>query len=126
VARARRRWRAEMPSLDPQRLVFVDETWASTNMARRHGRSPSGVRLVMPVPHGHWKTTTFVAGLRADGLTAPTVVDGAMNGPTFLAYVEQQLVPALRPGAVVVMDNLSCHKQAKVRAAIEAAGCTVL
>ena len=123
MAARRAEWRAGQPALDPGRLVFLDETWAATNMARRYGRSPRGQRLVMPVPHGHWKTTTFVAALRADGLTAPTVVDGAMTGELFTAYVEQQLVPALRPGDVVVMDNLSSHKRAGVRRAIEAAGC---
>ena len=126
VARARQRWRAAMPEPDPDRLVFVDETWASTNMTRRYGRSPRGERLVMPVPHGHWKTTTFVAGLRAEGLTAPTVVDGAMTGELFEAYVRQQLVPALTPGDVVVMDNLACHKWAGVRRAIESAGARLL
>ena len=103
--------------------MFVDETWAATTMARRYGRAPVGERLVCPVPHGHWKTTTFVAALRADGLTAPTVVDGAMTGELFEAYVRQQLAPALRPGDVVVMDNLACHKRAGVRAAVEGAGC---
>jgi transposase len=104
-------------------LVFVDETWASTNMARTHGRCRRGERLVMAVPHGHRKTTTFVAALRADGMTAPTVIDGAVTGDLFVAYVEQQLVPALRPGDVVVMDNLACHQRAGVRRAITAAGC---
>ena len=108
--------------MDPGRLVFLDETWASTNMTRARGRSPSGTRLVMPVPHGHYKTTTFVAALRREGLTAPTVVDGAINGDVFVAYVRQQLVPTLRPGDVVVMDNLSSHKRAEVREAIEGAG----
>jgi transposase len=107
-------------------VVFVDETWASTNMARRTGRSPRGQPLVMPVPFGHWKTTTFVAALRSDGLTAPTVIDGAMTGEVFEAYVRQQLVPALTPGDVVVMDNLACHKRPGVRRAIEAAGCDLL
>ena len=116
-------WRAAQPSLDPGKLVFVDETWASTNMARTHGRCRRGQRLVMDVPHGHWKTTTFVAALRADGMTAPVVIDGAVTGDLFVAYAEQQLVPALRPGDVVVMDNLACHKRAGVRRAIEAAGC---
>ena len=115
-----------MPGLDPARLVFIDETWASTNMTRTRGRAPGGVRLVMAVPHGHWKTTTFVAGLRADGVIAPVVVDGAINGELFAAYVRQQLVPALRPGDVVVMDNLPCHKRAGVREAIERAGCRLL
>jgi transposase len=111
-----------MTGLDPQRLVFLDETWAATNMSRRYGRSRRGQRLVAKVPHGHWKTTTFVAALRHDGLTAPTVVDGAMNGPTFLAYVQQQLVPTLRPGDIVIMDNLSAHKVAGVREAIMSVG----
>jgi len=92
-------------------------------MARTHGRCPRGQRLVMAVPHGHWKTTTFVAALRADGMVAPVVIDGAVTGDLFVAYVEQQLVPALRPGDVVVMDNLACHKRTGARRAIEAAGC---
>jgi transposase len=123
VKQKRDKWRAGQPTLDPAQLVFVDETWASTNLTRTHGRCPVGQRLVMAVPHGHWQTTTFVAALRYDGLTAPTVVDGAMTGDLFVAYVEQQLVPTLRPGDIVVMDNLVCHKRAGVRAAIEAAGC---
>ena len=121
----RERWRADQPGWDPDRLVFVDETWASTNMARRYGRCPKGERLVCPVPHGHWKTTTFVAALRVGGLTAPVVIDGAMTGDLFVAYVRQQLVPTLRPGDVVIMDNLVCHKRAAVRAAIEAAGASL-
>ncbi len=125
MAERRRRWRAEQPGLDPGRLVFVDETWASTDMARRYGRAPVGERLVCAVPHGHWKTTTFVAALRADGLTAPMVIDGAMTGDLFVAYVGQVLAPSLRPGDVVVMDNLSCHKRARVRELIEAAGASL-
>ncbi len=121
----RERWRADQPGWDPDRLVFVDETWASTNMARRYGRCPKGERLVCPVPHGHWKTTTFVAALRADGLTAPVVIDGAMTGDLFVAYVRQQLAPTLRPGDVVILDNLACHKRAEVRVAIEAAGASL-
>jgi transposase len=125
--RARRAaWRADQPALDPGRLVFVDETWASTSMTRRYGRSPKSQRLVCPVPQGHWQTTTFVAALRADGLTAPMVMDGAINGELFVAYVEQVLVPSLRPGDVVVLDNLSGHKRAGARQAIEAAGCRLL
>ena len=116
-------WQAAQPSLDPHRLVFVDETRASTNLTRTHGRCPVGERLVMGVPHGHWKTTTFVAALRADGLTAPTVVGGAMTADVFLAYVEQQLVPVLRPGDTVVMGNRICHTRPGVRKAIERAGC---
>ena len=112
--------------LDPDRLVFLDETWAKTNMTRTRGRSLRGTRLTAKVPHGHWKTTTFLAALRTSGLTAPLVVDGAINGAVFLAYIEQQLVPTLRPGDMVVMDNLSAHKVSGVRRAIEAAGATVL
>lgn len=115
-------WRATQSQLDPNRLVFLDETWASTAMTRTHGRCPHGQRLVMHVPHGHWKTTTFVVALRGDGLTAPTVVDGPMTGDTFVAYVEQQLVKILKPGDIVIMDNLSSHKRAAVKTAIEAAG----
>jgi transposase len=115
-----------MMGLDPARLVFIDETWAKTNFTRLRGRCRRGKRLVAKVPHGHWKTTTFVAALRHDGLTAPTVIDGAMDGSLFLAYVEQQLVPTLRPGEIVVMDNLSAHKVAGVRQAIEKGGASVV
>jgi transposase len=108
--------------LNAGRLVFIDETWAATNMTRINGRAPKGRRLIARVPHGHWKTTTFIGALRADGLTAPMVVDGAVNGEIFLAYVAQVLVPTLHPGDIVVMDNLSSHKIAGVREAIEAAG----
>ena len=103
MAEARREWVAAQPSLDPASLVFLDETWAATNMARRHGRAPRGQRALDAVPHGHWKTTTGVAALRADGITAPLVLDGAINGESFLAYVRQFLAPALRPGDVLVM-----------------------
>jgi transposase len=106
-------------------LVFIDETGTSTNMARLRGRAPRGERLVGKIPHGHWKTTTFVAGLRSTGLTAPCVIDGPMNGNAFLAYVEQILAPTLAPGDVVVLDNLSAHKVPGVREAIEAAGATL-
>jgi hypothetical protein len=87
--------------LTPSKLVFIDETWVKTNMTRRYGRAKRGHRLVAAVPHGHWKTTTFVGALRCDGLTAPLVVDGTINGELFLAYVEQVLVPTLKPGDVV-------------------------
>jgi transposase len=106
--------------------VFIDETWASTNMARRYGRAPRGRRLRVGVPHGHWKTTTFVAGLRLTGMTAPMVLDGPMNRPAFLAYVRQVLVPALSAGDIVIMDNLPAHKGSEVREAIEAAGACLL
>jgi len=95
-------------------------------MARRYGRAPKGERLRAAIPHGHWKTMTFIAGLRLDGLVAPFVFDGPINAVTFEAYVEQFLVPELRPGDIVVMDNLSSHKRPKVPALIEAAGASVL
>jgi len=114
------------PDLDPARLVFIDETGATTKMARLRGRSPRGKRCRASVPHGHWKTTTLVAGLRLDGMTAPMVIDGAMNGAAFTAYAEILLAPTLRPGDVVVMDNLPAHKVKGAREAIESAGAIVL
>lgn len=115
-----------MPSLDPARLVFLDETWATTNMAPRYGRAPRGQRALDAVPHGHWKTTTFVGAMRTEGFVAPLVVDGAINGETFRAYVEQMLAPTLSRGDTVIMDNLSSHKVAGIREAIERAGATLL
>ena len=126
VAKARMEWRAKQPSLSPNKLVFIDETWTKTNMTRLYGRAPRGQRVVDAVPHGHWKTTTFVAALRCDAVTATGVFDGAINGELFLAYVEQVLVPTLRSGDVVIMDNLRSHKVAGVREAIEAAGASLL
>jgi transposase len=126
VASARAEWKEQQPDLTPSKLVFIDETAVKTSMARRYGRSKRGHRLVAAVPHGHWKTTTFIGALRCDGLTAPLVIDGAVNGELFLAYVEQVLVPTLKPGDVVVMDNLRVHKMAGVREAIEAAGAKLL
>lgn len=114
------------PRLDSSRLIFLDETWATTNMARTHGRAPRGERLVAPVPYGHWHTTTFLCGLRQDGLVAPLVLDGAINGAAFLAYVEQMLCPTLRIGDIVICDNLASHKVAGVREAIEARGASLL
>ena len=126
MARKRDRWRRHQARLDPRRLVFIDETWAKTNMTRTHGRCARGRRLVDKVPHGHWKTLTFLAALRCDAITAPFVLDGPINGEWFLAYVEQVLVPTLRPGDVVVMDNLGAHHAEGVRARIEAVGARVL
>ena len=126
MAGARELWRQDQPSLDPARLVFIDETGTTTNMVRRRGRSRRGARLVGRVPHGHWKVTTFVAGLRQDEITAPFVIDQPMNSVIFLAYVTQCLAPALRQGDIVVMDNLKPHKAAGVREAIEAAGAKLL
>lgn len=120
VAQRRAEWRVWQCGLDPERLVFLDETWVKTNMTRPRGRAREGERLVCHVPHGHWKTTTFLAALRVRGLTAPLVVDGAINGELFRRWVEQHLAPTLRPGDIVVMDNLNSHKVAGVREAIEA------
>jgi transposase len=127
VTARRDEWRAEVvPGLDPAKLVFVDETWAKTNMTRTRGYAPRGQRLVAAAPHGHWHTTTFVGGVTTRGFIAPMVVDGAVNGPVFRAYVEQVLVPELRRGDVVVTDNLGSHKLAGVRSAVEGAGCRLL
>lgn len=106
--------------------MFLDETGATTKMARRHGRAPRGERLRASVPHGHWKTTTFIGGLRLSGMTAPMVLDGPMTTAWFLAYVEQVLVPTLAPGDIVILDNLAAHKSAAARDAIEATGATML
>lgn len=126
MARRRARWRRHQHKIDPSRLVFIDETWAKTNMTRRHGRSARGSRLLAKVPHGHWQTLTFLAALRHDKITAPCVFDGPINGDSFRAYVEQILVPTLKPGDVVVLDNLGSHKGYAVRAAIRAAGAHLL
>jgi transposase len=114
-----------MPSLDPARFVFLDESGVTTDLLRRYGRSRRGTRLVDHAPFGHWETHTILAALRLDGLTAPAVFDGPMDNPSFLAYVEQVLVPTLRDGDVVVLDNLAIHKQAAVRGAIEQVGAVV-
>lgn len=106
--------------------MFVDETWAKTNMVRTHGRCPRGERLRMGFPHGHWKTTTFVAGLTTRGMIAPFVLGGPINRDAFETYVEKVLVPELRPGDLVIMDNLSSHEGLRTRALIEAAGVSLL
>ena len=110
ILKRREAWFENQLDWDPARLVFIDETWASTNMARTRGRAPRGERLRAGVPHGHWKTTTFIAGLRLSGFVAPIVLDGPINGEAFQAYVDQALVPTLRSGDIVVMDNLGMHK----------------
>ena len=116
MARKRERWHRHQHKLDPRRLVFIDETWAKTNMTRTHGRSLRGDRLVAKVPHGRWRTLTFIAALRHDRITAPIVFDQPINGETFTAYVEQALLPTLTPGDVVILDNLGSHKgKAEVR-----------
>jgi transposase len=126
VAEARRQWPQQLAGIKPEDLVFLDETGANTAMRRTHGYAPIGERVVSQVPLAGWQAVTFVGALTAGGLVAPWALEGAMNGEWFLAYVEQVLVPALRPGMVVVMDNLPCHKVAGVREAIEAAECQLL
>ena len=126
VRAAREAWFEGQPDLDPTRLVFIDETGASTKMARLRGRARKGERLRAGVPHGHWKTTTFVGGLRLSGLGAPMVLDGPMTGAWFRAYVEQVLAPTLAPGDVVIGDNLPSHKGPAVRRAVEARGASLL
>jgi hypothetical protein len=122
VARRRQRWRSWQAGLDPRRLVFIDETWIKTNMAPLRGWGPKGKRLRSFAPHGHWRTLTFLGALRCDRLTAPCVFDGPINGECFRAYVEQQLVPVLKPGDIVVMDNLGSHKSVAIRQMIRNAG----
>lgn len=126
VALARAAWKEAQPSLDPRRLVFVDETGTATNMTPLRGWCRRGERLIGRAPHGHWKITTFVAGLRSDGVVAPFVVDQPMNGDIFKAYVEQCLAPTLKPGDIVIIDNLACHKVAGVREAIERVGASIV
>jgi transposase len=133
VARARQRWMREQGMFDPAHLVFVDETAANTKMVRLSGRCPRGERLIGRVPQGHWKTITFVAALRRNGMRAPCTVDGSMNGAKFLAYVKQCLAPTvkqclaptLKRKDIVVIDNLPAHKAAGIREAIEARGATL-
>jgi len=126
VARHRSLWRVWQRYMDAERFVFLDETGAPTAMTRLRGWGPRGERLVDSAPYGHWKTTTFVAGLRNDGVIAPCRLDGPMTGEVFRAYVEQMFAPSLRAGDVVVMDNLPAHKGAGVRQAITAVGASLL
>ena len=122
VAEQRTQWQATQKDIDPARYVFLDETWAKTNMTRRYGRSPLGTRLVEKTPWCRWETTTFLGALRVEGFVAPLTVEGPINGLLFRAWVEQHLAPILKPGDIVVMDNLSSHKVAGVQEAIEAVG----
>jgi len=126
VKAAREEWKRNQGKLDPAKLVFIDETGATTKMARRYGRCLKGQRLLCKEPFGHWKTTSFTAALRHDGITAPLVLDGSMNGEIFRAYVEQFLVPTLKKDDIVIMDNLPSHKVAGIREAIENAGAKLL
>jgi transposase len=126
VRDAREAWFEAQLDLDPERMVFIDETAAATNMERRYGRAPRGERCRIAVPHGHYKTTTVTAALRASGPCAIALMDGATTGERFRAYVADTLVPILKPGDTVVMDNLAAHKVAGIREAIEAAGARLL
>jgi len=118
--------RRRQPRLDAKRLVFIDETGVASNLTRLYGRAPRGERLVQKVLHGNWQTTTFVAALRHNRVTAPFVLEGAMNGETFRAYVEQILAPTMKSGDIVFMDNVSVHKVAGVREAIQRRGATLV
>jgi len=126
VKAERARWKKEAPDLDLQSLVFLDETGAKTNMTRRYGRASVGQRAGDHVPCGHWNTTTLIAAVRTSGPFAPMLLDGATNGDAFLTWVRQVMVPSLRAGDIVVMDNLSSHKSNAVREAIEGAGARLL
>lgn len=126
IARRRYWWKKYQNRIDISRLVFIDETWTKTNMAPLRGWGAKGLRLQAYVPHGHWKTMTFVAALRCDAITAPCVFNGPINGESFLNYVEQFLVPVLRQGDVVIMDNLGSHRARAIKAAISSAGARLL
>ena len=126
MARFRQRWKAHQHRIAPERLIFVDETWIKTNMTRVRGWSPRGMPLPAKVPHGHWKTLTFIGGLRHDAVVAPCVFDGPINGDAFTAWVEQCFVPVLKPRDVVVVDNLGSHKGQRARHAIRQAGAHLL
>ncbi len=122
MARRRAQWRSYQSRIDPERLVFIDETWTKTNMAPLRGWAPRGARLTAKVPHGRWKTMTFVAALHHDRIDAPWLLDGPIDGDSFQTYVEKVLVPTLEPGKLVIMDNLASHKRKAVRQAIRSPG----
>ena len=122
IAHRRAQWTKYQSRIEPERLVFIDETWTKTNMAPLRGWAPRGTRLTAKVPHGHWKTTTFLAALRHDRIDAPWVLDGPIDGDSFRTYVEKVLVPTLKPGDIVIMDNLGSHKGKVVRALIRSVG----
>jgi transposase len=126
VVIARKAWRAMQPSIAARRLIFLDETGVTTNMVRRYGRAPRGRRVRGYAPAGHWKITTFLAGLTLDGLVAPLVIDQPMNREIFTQYIRQFLVPELRPGDIVILDNLSSHKGAEAAALVDACGAKLL
>jgi transposase len=126
IARKRARWKAHQGRIEPQRLVFIDETWVKTNMAPLRGWGARGQRLEARLPHGHWKTLTFLAALRCDRVDAPWVIDGPINGELFTLYVEKVLAPTLAKGDIVILDNLGSHKGKAARRAIRAAGAHLL
>ena len=126
VARKRLRWKAHQGGVDIRRLVFIDETWAKTNMTPLRGWAARGKRLIGKAPFGHWNTMTFIAALRHDAITAPWVIDGPINGNIFRTYVEEVLAPTLRNGDIVILDNLGSHKAPAIRNAIRAAGARLL
>lgn len=125
MAQAREAWKATQLDLPVERLVFLDETATNTKMSRLYGRAKHGQRCKGFVPYGHWKTTTFIAGIRVNEITAPLVLDGPMNGASFLAYIQQFLCPVLKAGDIVVADNLPSHKVKGVEKAIEAVGASL-
>jgi transposase len=122
VARRRAQWIGYQNRVEPERLVFIDETWTRTDMALLRGWALRGHRLPAKVPHGRWKTTTFLAALRHDRIVAPWLIEGPIDGESFRTYVEKVLVPTLHEGDIVIMDNLGSHKGSAVRALIRAAG----
>ncbi len=126
VARRRAQWCKYRNRINPDRLVFIDETWTKTNMAPLRGWAPRGQRIKAHVPHGHWQTMTFLAALRHDRVTAPWLLGGRINGDSFRIYVESVLVPTLSPGDIVIMAKIGSHTSHAVRHAIRAAGARLL
>jgi transposase len=122
VARRRAQWIKYQNRIDPSRLVFIDETWTRTNMAPLRGWAPRGCRLIGKVPDGRWHTMTFLAALRHDRITAPWLLEGPIDGDSFAAYVEKVLLPTLRPGDIVIMDNLGSHRGKNIRRLVRSAG----
>jgi transposase len=126
IARRRAWWKRYQPRIAPQRLVFVDETWTKTNMTRRHGWYRRGSPLNAKIPHGRWRTMTFLAALRHDRITAPFVLDGPINGDSFRVYIERVLLPTLKAGDIVIMDNLGSHKASAIRHILRQAGARLI
>ena len=126
MKRRREDWEQCLPGLDLERLVFFDESGVNTLMARLYGRCPRGRRLVDSVPAGYYRTYTLMSAIRLDGVVAPMLLDGPVNGQTFAGYVEQCLVPQLRPGDILILDNLPAHKSERVTRAVEAAACSLV